>query len=695
MALVLLDGEGNLDRPISLTLTIEIEGQGIVAKARGILPPQPALVEQDRQWRSLYRDYQNHYAQGAEPGPEILGQCHQALHRLTNTFNDWLQSKSCREFYTQWAKTLNASDPILVVLRLASPQLQELPWQWWDWLQRYPQAAIAHFSPHHLFKAGRNREQDPRADHLRLLSVFFADLPRPRHTSPLPHVETRLLQGPTPSQLEQELWDAHGWDLLYFASPHFPPYDLSHGLKKAVKQGLRLAILNSEQEIGLMQRFKALALPYLITMVEPMPEPLAQGFLRVLLHHLHQGHPPALALRRAAEQLPQLEPNYPGQGPILWQHPNTELAIVPIPRDAPPLPCPYTAPLTPNHGHALYGRQVDLEQLAYGIYRQPLVTLIGAKGSGKSALIVAGLIPQFVRETVIILFRPGRRPLENLAAALNPWLPESDPQLGANLQTGETSLLAVIRTLLQHHNRPRLLLIVDQFEELYRLCDRPTQRDFLELFLAPIHAADAATSPWHEPKFTLILVVQGTGLEVMLGDRLLAPLFMRHRPNFLAPLSPKALRQVITEPAQGLGVMFAPGLVERILNPLLADPGQLPELAGLLTQLWEQQRDREPGGLTAGLLTHGAYEAVMGAIPLPPTKSPEPSAVPLPQRGGVYSRELPFVLWFGLLITSGILLFLGLRLWHNWTQPVEPLPFPDLTQPIPQDLPTQRYDTPD
>ncbi|TVQ61216.1 MAG: hypothetical protein EA366_03270, partial [Spirulina sp. DLM2.Bin59] len=472
------------------------------------------------------------------------------------------------------------------------------------------------------------------------------------------------------------------------------PSDLSHGLKKAVKQGLRLAILNSEPEIGLIQRFKALALPYLMTMAEPMPEPLAQGFLKVLLHHLHQGHPPALALRRAVEQLPQLEPNYPGQGPMLWQHPDTDLAIIPMPHHGPPLPSPYEIVLTPNHGDALYGRQVDLEQLAYAIYRQPLVTLMGMEGSGKSALIVAGLIPQFVRETVIILFRPGYNPLENLAAALNPWLPESQPQLATNLQTGETSLLAVIRTLLQHHNRPRLLLIVDQFEELYQLCDRPTQRDFLELFLAPIHAADAATSPWHEPKFTLILVARGTGLEAMLGDRLLAPLLVRHRPNFLAPLTAKALRQAITEPAQGLGVMFAPGLVERIVNPLLAEPGQLPQLAELLTQLWEQQRDREPGGLTAGLLTHGAYEAVMAAAPLPPPHR-EPSALPSPQQRQISGRKFSFPLWFGLLMACGIFLSLGLMLWHHWTQPLELPPFPQITQPIPQDLPTQRYETPD
>ncbi|MEA5420368.1 ABC transporter ATP-binding protein [Spirulina sp. CCNP1310] len=692
MALVLLNGEGDLNRPLTLTLTIEIEGQGKVAEARGILPPQPALLEQDHQWRSLYRDYQNDYAQGSEPSPEILGQCHQALHRLTATFNDWLHHPACREFYTQWAKTLKVSDPILVILRLTHPQLQQLPWQRWDWLQRYPQAAIAHFSPHHDPKEERSGGGD--RDRLRLLTVLFADLPQPQHHIPFPHVETCVLQGPTPSQLEQQFWDAQGWDLLYFAGRHFPPDNFSHGLKKAVKQGLRLVILNSEPEMGCSQRFKALALPYLITMAEPMPEPLAQGFLKVFLHHLHQGHAPALALRRAVEQLPQLEPNYPGQGPLLWQHPDIDLAIVPIPHHAPPLPCPYTTTLTPNHGHALYGRQVDLEQLAYGIYRQPLVTLIGAKGSGKSALIVAGLIPQFVRETVIILFRPGRHPLENLAAALNPWLPEPDPQLAANLQTGETSLLAVIRALLQHQGRPRLLLIVDQFEELYRLGDRSTQRDFLELFLAPVHAADAATSPWHEPKFTLILVAQATGLEVMLGDRFLAPLLVHHRPNFLAPLSSKALRQAITEPAQSWGVMFAPGLVERILNPLLAEPEQLSQLGVLLTQLWEQQRDREPGGLRAGLLTHGAYEAVMGAIALPPPAA-EPSALPLPQRQRSQLSKLPFVLWFGLLMACGFLLLLALMLWHHWTQPLEPPPLPNSMQPIPQDLPTQRYETPD
>src|SRR5262249_6308723 len=112
------------------------------------------------------------------------------------------------------------------------------------------------------------------------------------------------------------------------------------------------------------------------------------------------------------------------------------------------------------------------------IHRQPLVAVTGPSGSGKSSLAYAGLIPRVRQEGgwSVIDFRPGNDPLTALAAGLVSCLDGSRPaheqqaasrQLAAELKTDEKRLSNELRKIRDRAKTARVLLLVDQFEELY------------------------------------------------------------------------------------------------------------------------------------------------------------------------------------------------------------------------------------
>ncbi len=119
------------------------------------------------------------------------------------------------------------------------------------------------------------------------------------------------------------------------------------------------------------------------------------------------------------------------------------------------------------------------------------MAVIGASGSGKSSVVFAGLIPQLRSEEgwLIEAFRPGYRPFRNLAARLVPQLEtemsETDQLVEVNkqakaLQQEDLGLQDVVTRVLEKNSGSRLLLIADQFEEIYTLCQDNSER---QLFL--------------------------------------------------------------------------------------------------------------------------------------------------------------------------------------------------------------------
>jgi WD40 repeat protein/DNA-binding SARP family transcriptional activator len=258
-----------------------------------------------------------------------------------------------------------------------------------------------------------------------------------------------------------------------------------------------------------------------------------------------------------------------------------------------------------------FGREDFSGRLAEAVQRQPMVVVIvGSSGSGKSSTVFAGLLPHLRAETdwLIAHFRPGGQPFHAQAAALLPLL---EPNLGETdrliearkladaLRLGEIPLCdAIARALQKRRQSSRLLLVVDQFEELYTLCPEPdVRRRFLDGLLTAVGTGnERRTSP-----FVLLLTLRADFMSHALTHRPFADA-LQDASLMLGPMSRDELRLAIEKPAEKQGAAFEAGLVERLLDDVGEEPGNLPLLEFALTLLWERQMD--------GWLTHSGYEEI-------------------------------------------------------------------------------------
>ncbi|MGB7247672.1 MAG: WD40 repeat domain-containing protein, partial [Phormidesmis sp.] len=280
------------------------------------------------------------------------------------------------------------------------------------------------------------------------------------------------------------------------------------------------------------------------------------------------------------------------------------------------LSCPYRGlfHFGPDDAEFFFGREVVVTALAGAVERSAFIPLLGASGSGKSSVVLAGLVPhlQQAGHWQFTHFRPGEDPFYALALALVPlYTPTLDAtarmvqtrQLARCLQAGELRLADVIATIQSHHPSDRILLIADQFEELYTLgIAESTRRQFLDCLLTslpsglPTDLAASKGSP---------LVMVATLRADFLGNALAYRPFadvLQQGDIKLAAMTSAELSQAIEKPAQTLGVEFEDGLVSRILNDVSDEPGNLPLLEFALTELWQHRANRR--------LTHTAYETI-------------------------------------------------------------------------------------
>ena len=278
----------------------------------------------------------------------------------------------------------------------------------------------------------------------------------------------------------------------------------------------------------------------------------------------------------------------------------------------PPPPSPYRGLFAFQEQDAsfFFGREVFVQKLLDQIQARSLVAVIGPSGSGKSSVLFAGLFPHLRQEESwnIIHFRPGSDPFLGLSAAL---LPHLDPELSAidnlvetrklalGLRKGEIHLPDVVARISQKSGGEScLLLVTDQFEELYTICPESELRQaFLQVLLDTI----SQQSFQRQRNFTFVFTLRADFMEQALAFRPLADA-VQDAGLLLGPMLREELSQAIQLPAAEQGVTFEAGLVERILDDVGGEPGNLPLLEFALAMLWEQQRSR--------VLTHAGYEAI-------------------------------------------------------------------------------------
>jgi DNA-binding SARP family transcriptional activator len=239
--------------------------------------------------------------------------------------------------------------------------------------------------------------------------------------------------------------------------------------------------------------------------------------------------------------------------------------------------CPYRGLAAFREADApfFYGREGFSELLFQALHERPLVAVIvGSSGSGKSSAVFAGLLPR-LRETeawLVADFRPGERPFHALSAALLPlYAPELDDtsrlieagKLAEALLKENLPLdFAVEQTLERHAGTERLLLVADQFEELYTLCPDPKLRG---RFLDELLAAVAAAASRRDSPFALLLTMRADFMGHALAHRPFADA-LQGAALMMGPMNRSELRAAIEKPAEKQGAAFEAGLVERLLD---------------------------------------------------------------------------------------------------------------------------------
>ncbi|MGK7899305.1 MAG: WD40 repeat domain-containing protein, partial [Xenococcus sp. (in: cyanobacteria)] len=149
------------------------------------------------------------------------------------------------------------------------------------------------------------------------------------------------------------------------------------------------------------------------------------------------------------------------------------------------LQCPYRGlfSFSPNDEEYFFGRDDSIGDLLEAVKSDIFVPVLGASGSGKSSLVLAGLVPELVKNNnwQFTHFRPGDEPFHSLATALiylhQPKLNEVERLkqsrvLAGYLKEGSVQLKDVFAQIENNFSKDRVLLIADQFEELFTLCTR-------------------------------------------------------------------------------------------------------------------------------------------------------------------------------------------------------------------------------
>ncbi len=272
--------------------------------------------------------------------------------------------------------------------------------------------------------------------------------------------------------------------------------------------------------------------------------------------------------------------------------------------------CPYRGLLAFQEEHAPYffGREKFVERLLNAVEKLPFVAVIGASGSGKSSLVFAGLIPQLKQRGnwVWEKMRPKTYPFNELARALvRLKQPEKAAvsqdlealELSVLLEQKESNFITWIDSILENHLAYNLLLVIDQFEELYTLgkkSDRPQRELFLERLLTAANT---------RPNFKLVITLRADFCGEAFSFRPLADA-LENADVKLPLMNREELQAAIEKPALKQGVSLESGLTERILDAVENEPGNLPLLEFALTELWNKQSLEK--------LTNQAYNDIGG-----------------------------------------------------------------------------------
>ncbi|MEM6402896.1 MAG: CHAT domain-containing protein, partial [Cyanobacteria bacterium P01_D01_bin.116] len=366
-------GSGNLhDGFPRVTVQLWVSGYSRPQQFIGSLPAAPILAILYQNWQTIYTSICSRLANSQEFGRQLTLELvdedidddeleikaeginnisqfsfDEICENLNQNLNSWLNSSGFSSIERQVRLQLDRESEIQVTLETSDNLIRRLPWHCWQFFEDYPQAELALSQPTYI----RQIQKQQETEKVRILAVLGStqgiDLTQEQNfLENLSASETTFLTQPSQQELNLELLNPHGWEILFFAghsqtegetgriylnedstNNSLTIEQLQASLKTAIANGLKLAIFNSCDGLGLANTLEKLHIPTIIVMREPVPNRVAQEFFKHFLSAFALSNLSLnLSVRQARERLQILEANFPGASwlPVICQNPAVE-----------------------------------------------------------------------------------------------------------------------------------------------------------------------------------------------------------------------------------------------------------------------------------------------------------------------------------------------------------------------------------
>ncbi|MEG4444655.1 pentapeptide repeat-containing protein [Microcoleus sp. AT9_B5] len=338
---------GDLKQGFDVTVEILCDRQRLPIKLEGKLPPKAEISERYQQWQKMYnlqKDKRKNRAIKIKPGITncSIEDIKTLAEEVEMDVKTWLKSEHFSPIEQGLRDKLNRTDEVRVIIQTEDNLLRKLPWHQWEFLNNYCQPEVA------LSRKVSNRVKKsvPSRDKVRILAILGdstgINIDKDRQIlEHLSEAKTIFLVEPTYHELKEYLTDEIGWDILCFSGHSQSEVDGSTGvicinktdkltveqlkdsLKIAIKRGLEIAIFNSCDGLGFGKQLAHLDIPQIIVMREPVPDLIAQEFLKVFLKAFAGGNSFYVAVRKARKHLKDdWDGEIPGASwlPVIYQN---------------------------------------------------------------------------------------------------------------------------------------------------------------------------------------------------------------------------------------------------------------------------------------------------------------------------------------------------------------------------------------
>lgn len=263
-------------------------------------------------------------------------------------------------------------------------------------------------------------------------------------------------------------------------------------------------------------------------------------------------------------------------------------------------PFPGLRPFSTEESHLFFGREGQSEEVLKNLSENRFVAVMGASGSGKSSLILSGLIPTLNDGLIsdsgnkwqIIHFQPGSDPIKNLAVSLAQLNEKSGNEEGETKQEiissilGESSLGLVEAVKKQRkESSDNYFILIDQFEELFRYRKSGDERSSLNDSESFVKLLVEAVRQNEVPIY-ITLTMRSDFIDECAYFQELTTLI--NHSNYLVPLMTRDnFKEAITGPVAVAGASIESSLVDRLLDDAGDNPDQLPILQHALMRTWD------------------------------------------------------------------------------------------------------------